>query len=118
MAVVTAAPCAAPGPLQREAYEGFCGAPSAPRWRDSGQTMYSWLDLHGATVAKGFEDGAGETLRRIRPIDPMTPIGVAYADARECLWPDDRNRDQSPPGYHTYPHIDRGGRRPSAPSGC
>ena len=40
--------------------------------------MRMWLDLHGAMVAERFEDGEGELLRRIRAIDPRTPICVAY----------------------------------------
>src|SRR6266851_626421 len=36
------------------------------------------LDLHGAMVTESFEDGEGELLRRIRAIDPKTPIAVAY----------------------------------------
>ena len=37
-----------------------------------------WLDLHGAMVTDRFDDGEGELLRRIRAIDPTTPICVAY----------------------------------------
>ncbi len=37
-----------------------------------------WLDLHGAMVVEGIEDGEGELLRRIRAIDPNTPLCVAY----------------------------------------
>src|SRR6185312_7440010 len=36
------------------------------------------LDLHGAMVTESREDGEGELLRRIRAIDPRTPIAVAY----------------------------------------
>jgi microcystin degradation protein MlrC len=36
------------------------------------------LDLHGAMVTESFEDGEGELLRRIRALDPTTPIAVAY----------------------------------------
>src|SRR5216110_1025143 len=36
------------------------------------------LDLHGAMVTESCEDGEGELLRRIRAIDPRTPIAVAY----------------------------------------
>src|SRR4029079_19741595 len=32
------------------------------------------LDLHGAMVTESAEDGEGELLRRIRAIDPATPI--------------------------------------------
>src|SRR5713101_3250265 len=36
------------------------------------------LDLHGAMVTESVEDGEGELLRRIRALDPTTPIAVAY----------------------------------------
>src|ERR1700738_4785679 len=35
------------------------------------------LDLHGAMVTESVEDGEGELLRRIRAIDPKTPIAVS-----------------------------------------
>src|SRR5712692_2979493 len=36
------------------------------------------LFFHGAMVTESLEDGEGELLRRIRAIDPKTPIAVAY----------------------------------------
>src|SRR5438270_6872739 len=36
-----------------------------------------FLDLHGAMVTETLEDGQGELLRRIRAIDPKTPIAVS-----------------------------------------
>src|SRR5947208_11172723 len=36
-----------------------------------------FLDLHGAMVTESLEDGEGELLRRIRAIDPKTPIAVS-----------------------------------------
>src|SRR5579862_1661575 len=35
------------------------------------------LDLHGAMVTESLEDGEGQLLKRIRAIDPKTPIAVA-----------------------------------------
>jgi len=34
------------------------------------------LDLHGAMVAEGVEDAEGDLLRRLREIDPTTPVAV------------------------------------------
>src|SRR5882762_9462392 len=35
------------------------------------------LDLHGAMVTESLEDGEGEFLKRLRAIDPKTPIAVS-----------------------------------------
>jgi microcystin degradation protein MlrC len=65
-----------------------------------------YLDLHGAMVAEGFDDGEGEILRRVRAaVGPRVPIAasldlhanvtramVAHADALVA--------------YRTYPHVD------------
>ena len=65
-------------------------------------------DLHGAMVAEGFEDGGGELLRRIRAIDPMTPIGVAY-DMHAKVYGPMLETPTIAAGYHTYPHIGQEG---------
>src|ERR1700719_4644621 len=63
------------------------------------------LDLHGAMVTESFEDGEGELLRRIRAIDPTTPIAVAY-DMHANLYPAMIENATAVAGYRTYPHID------------
>ena len=59
------------------------------------------LDLHGAMVTESFEDGEGELLRRIRAIDPDTPIAVSldmHANLYDAI---DRQRDDR----HRLPHL-------------
>jgi microcystin degradation protein MlrC len=63
------------------------------------------LDLHGAMVTESYEDGEGELLRRIRAIDPKTPIGVAY-DMHANLYDAMISNATVVSGYRTYPHID------------
>jgi microcystin degradation protein MlrC len=63
------------------------------------------LDLHGAMVTESFEDGEGELLRRIRAIDPHTPIAVAY-DMHANLHDAMIDNATVVAGYRTYPHID------------
>jgi microcystin degradation protein MlrC len=63
------------------------------------------LDLHGAMVAQGIDDGEGELLRRIRAVAPDVPIAVALdlhgnitqamVDAADVIV-----------GFKTYPHVD------------
>jgi len=63
------------------------------------------LDLHGAMVTESLEDGEGELLRRIRAIDPHTPIAVSY-DMHANLYPAMIDNATVVCGYRTYPHID------------
>ena len=63
------------------------------------------LDLHGAMVVRSHEDGEGELLRRIRAIDPRTPIGVVL-DMHANLYDDIVRHATVVTGYHTYPHVD------------
>jgi len=63
------------------------------------------LDLHGAMVTESLEDGEGELLRRIRAIDPVTPIAVAY-DMHANLYGAMIANATVVAGYRTYPHID------------
>ena len=63
------------------------------------------LDLHGAMVSESFDDGEGELLRRIRAIDPVTPIAVAY-DMHANLYEAMITNATVVAGYRTYPHID------------
>src|SRR3954447_9535604 len=63
------------------------------------------LDLHGAMVTESFEDGEGELLRRIRAIDPDTPIAVSL-DMHANLYDAIIENATVVTGYRTYPHID------------
>lgn len=63
------------------------------------------LDLHGAMVVEGFDDGEGELLRRLREINSTIPIGVTldmHANNYAALI----SKVTVLTGYHTYPHID------------
>jgi microcystin degradation protein MlrC len=63
------------------------------------------LDLHGAMVTESVEDGEGELLRRIRAIDPDTPIAVSL-DMHANLYDAIIDNATVVTGYRTYPHID------------
>jgi microcystin degradation protein MlrC len=63
------------------------------------------LDLHGAMVTESVEDGEGELLRRIRAIDPETPIAVSL-DMHANLYDAIVDNATVVTGYRTYPHID------------
>ena len=63
------------------------------------------LDRHGAMVTQSTEDGEGAMLRRIRDIDPVTPIGVTL-DMHANLYEAMVENATVITGYHTYPHID------------
>ncbi len=63
------------------------------------------LDLHGAMVTEGHDDGEGELLRRIRAIAPEVPIAVAL-DFHTNLTPVMIANATVITGYCTYPHID------------
>ena len=96
------------GRVDREAFETFCRLiVDAVR---AGGLDAIWLDLHGAMAVEGIEDGEGELLRRIRGIEPKTPLCVAY-DMHANVYDDMIGTAQVVAGYHTYPHIDM---RPTA----
>jgi len=63
------------------------------------------LDLHGAMVPEGFDDGEGELLGRIRKVAPHVPIGVAL-DMHTNLFPAMAEHASVIAGYQTYPHVD------------
>lgn len=91
------------GRVDREAFETFCRS-IVDSVRGGGFDGI-WLDLHGAMAVEGIEDGEGELLRRIRAIDPVTPLCVAY-DMHANVFDDMVGTAQIVAGYHTYPHID------------
>ena len=92
------------GPVDSAAYETFCGMII----EEVGKGGYDaiWLDLHGAMVVETFDDGEGELLRRIRAIDPKTPLCVAY-DMHANIFDAMVANAQIVTGYQTYPHIDQ-----------
>jgi microcystin degradation protein MlrC len=63
------------------------------------------LDLHGAMVTESLEDGEGELLKRLRAIDPVTPIAVSL-DMHANLYDAMIANATVVTGYRTYPHID------------
>ncbi len=63
------------------------------------------LDLHGAMVAEGYLDAEGELLRRLRAVQPHTPIAVAL-DYHANLSADFIAHADIVTGYCTYPHVD------------
>ncbi|OGP56241.1 MAG: ABC transporter substrate-binding protein, partial [Deltaproteobacteria bacterium RBG_13_52_11b] len=65
----------------------------------------AFLDLHGAMVTEGHDDGEGELLSRIRKITPDLPIAVAL-DFHANISPTMVEKATVISGYQTYPHID------------
>src|SRR5215471_2884030 len=63
------------------------------------------LDLHGAMVTQSLEDGEGQLLKRLRAIDPKTPIAVSL-DMHANLYDEIIANATVVTGYRTYPHID------------
>ncbi|QQB37077.1 M81 family metallopeptidase [Achromobacter deleyi] len=63
------------------------------------------LDLHGAMVAEGMEDAEGDLLRRLREIDPETPVAVTL-DMHANIYADIVDHATVISGFHTYPHVD------------
>ena len=63
------------------------------------------LDLHGAMVTETLEDGEGQFLKRLRAVDPKTPIAVAL-DMHANLYDEIVTCATVVTGYRTYPHID------------
>jgi microcystin degradation protein MlrC len=63
------------------------------------------LDLHGAMVSEGVEDGEGELLRRLRDLYPDLPIAVTL-DLHCNLTQLMVDNCTALIGYKTYPHVD------------
>jgi len=91
------------GPVEDKAYaeisEAICAEVS------KGGFDGIMLDLHGAMVTESLEDGEGALLKRIRAIDPRTPIAVSL-DMHANLYGDIVDNATIVVGYHTYPHVD------------
>ncbi|HTN11747.1 MAG TPA: M81 family metallopeptidase [Acetobacteraceae bacterium] len=91
------------GRVDAAAYEIFCRLITEEVARGGFDGIL--LDLHGAMAVETFEDGEGELLRRIREIDPATPIAVAY-DMHANVFANMVDTATIVAGYHTYPHVD------------
>src|ERR1700751_1178218 len=61
------------------------------------------LDLHGAMVTESLEDGEGEFLKRLRAVDPRTPIAVSL-DMHANLYDTMIANATVVTGSRTYPH--------------
>jgi microcystin degradation protein MlrC len=92
------------GPVDGEAYETIANLITDAVKQGGFDAI--WLDLHGAMVTDHFDDGEGELLRRIRAVDPGTPLCVAYDMHANVFDPMVRHA-QIVTGYQTYPHIDQ-----------
>jgi len=63
------------------------------------------LDLHGAMVAHGADDGEGELLRRIRAVAADVPLAVAL-DLHGNITQTMVDAADVMVGFKTYPHVD------------
>jgi len=90
------------GPVERAAFEYMAGriVEAAAQGCDA-----ILLDLHGAMVPEGLDDGEGELLARIRRVAPQVPIGIAL-DMHTNLFPAMVENATVIAGYQTYPHVD------------
>ncbi len=91
-------------PTDRQSFDTMAGAIVAAVAKGCDAVM---LDLHGAMVVQGYDDGEAELLRRIREVAPEVPIAVAL-DFHGNLSPALVERANIITGYRTYPHVDMG----------
>ena len=88
-----------------DAYERIVGM-MLDDLRAAGPVDGVYLDLHGAMVTEGLEDGEGELLRRVRGIvGPPVPV-VASLDLHCNLTPEMVAHADALVAYRTYPHVD------------
>lgn len=90
-------------PTDAATYEKLCGL-ILDEVRKGGYDAIL-LDLHGAMVAEGVEDAEGRLLKRLREIDPRTPVGVTL-DMHANVYDDIIANANVVTGFHTYPHVD------------
>ncbi|ANY17655.1 M81 family metallopeptidase [Bordetella pseudohinzii] len=90
-------------PTDAATYEKLCGL-ILDEVRKGGYDAIL-LDLHGAMVAEGVEDAEGQLLKRLREIDPSTPVGVTL-DMHANIYDDIIANANVVTGFHTYPHVD------------
>ena len=88
-----------------DAYERIAGELTG-NLRKSGPVDGVYLDLHGAMVSEGFDDGEGELLRRVREVvGPRVPIAASldlHANVTRAMV----ERADALVAYRTYPHVD------------
>ena len=101
--VAVAAEANPSGPVDDDAYERIAGAIVDAVARGGWDGIL--LDLHGAMVTRSFEDGEGELMRRLRAVDPRTPVGIVL-DMHANVYPEMVRAATVVTGYHTYPHVD------------
>ena len=90
------------GTVDAAAYDAICTAILAAVTDGCDAIM---LDLHGAMVAHGTDDGEGSLLQRIRKIAPDVPLCVALDLHGNVTRAMVENCDIIV-GFKTYPHID------------
>jgi len=78
--------------------------------RAAGRVDGVLLDLHGAMVVEGVDDGEGDVLRQVRAaVGPDVPIAVTL-DYHGNITPEMARDATLLHGYKTYPHVDMGER--------
>ena len=88
-----------------DAYERIAGE-MLKRLRDALPVDGVYLDLHGAMVSEGFDDGEGELLRRVREaVGPRVPV-VASLDLHCNFTRAMFAGADAFVAYRTYPHVD------------
>ena len=90
------------GTVDAAAYDAICEAILAAVAQGCDAIM---LDLHGAMVAHGADDGEGSLLQRIRTIAPAVPLCVAL-DLHGNVTRAMVDSCDIIVGFKTYPHID------------
>jgi len=90
------------GPVDAAAFETMCEAIVGAVAAGCGAIL---LDLHGAMVAEGVDDGEGELLARIRAVAPRTPLAVAL-DLHGNISDRTIALADVVVGFKTYPHVD------------
>ena len=103
LVVPIAAEASPSGPVDADAYRRITGMILEEVSRGGYDGIL--LDLHGAMVPAGMEDGEGALLQRLRAIDPRTPVGVTL-DMHANLYQEMVANATVIAGYHTYPHVD------------
>ncbi len=92
------------GPVSREAYAYLTGR-ILDALRDQGPFDAALLDLHGAMVPEGMDDGEGPLLSRMRAIAPGLPICVTF-DPHGNMTDEIMANADVVVAYKTYPHVD------------
>ena len=93
------------GLVTRDAFDRIAGA-LLDNLRRAGQVDGLYLDLHGAMVPEGYDDGEAELLRRIRAqVGPDLPIAVSL-DLHANTSRDFFDLASVVTIYRTYPHVD------------